>query len=236
MSFESRCVGGGEGVLVGKQHGTTVSFSGLFSGFCKKFGTLFLGLGLTLSAQAAASSLTVGFEQPHYEVNVGQAFSVNVVLPPLANGLFSYGIRLNLPAGKVVPGASDAVLVPFPINYNGTAGAGAFRQISTDYIGVKGTINFDAALEPYKGALLTTFNLKNQAGMGDTYTLTLDLFRTLGPTETLFVDGIGVNLDPLITFGTASVTVVPEPSVAILLSLPLAWKLVSRLTEKGSRA
>jgi hypothetical protein len=127
-------------------------------------------------------------------------------------------------------------VVPLPINFNGTAGPGALRQVKTDSIGVKGTINFDAALQPYKGALLTTFNLKNQAGLGETYTLTLDLFRTLGPTETVFVDGLGVNLDLLITFASASITVIPEPSVVVLLVLPLAWKLVSRLMEKGSRA
>jgi hypothetical protein len=235
MSLDSRSVGGGDGIKGGKEQGQGVPFFRHVCEFWRLIPLILFGFR-GFSVDAADGSLTVGFEQPQYQVNVGQAFSVNVALPPLPNGLFSYGIRLNLPAGKVVGSTSDAAVVPLPINFNGTAGPGALRQITTDMIGVKGTVNFDAVLEPYKGALLTTFNLKNQAGVGETYTLTLDLFRTLGPTETVFVDGLGVNLDSLITFGSASVTVVPEPSLAVILALPLAWKLVSRFTEKGTRA
>ena len=235
MSFDSRSVEGGNGILIAKQFGQGAPFRNQCFGFFRLISWVLLGL-MGFSGNAADGSLKVGFEQPQYQVNVGQAFSVNVALPPLPNGLFSYGIRLILPAGKVVAGSSDAAVVPLPINFNGTAGPGAFRQVTTDFIGVKGTVNFGGTLEAYKGALLTSFNLKNQAGVGETYTLTLDLFRTLGPTETVFVDGLGVNLDPLVTFGSASVTVVPEPSVAVLLVLPLAWKLVSRLMEKGCRA
>jgi hypothetical protein len=235
MSFDSRSVGGGDWILVRKQPGRGTPLSSQLLGFSSLISGVLFSL-IPVSVNAADTSLKVGFEQPQYQVNVGQAFSVNVALPPLPNGLFSYGIRLNLPAGKVVASTSDAAVVPLPINFNGTAGAGALRQITTDLIGVKGTVNFDGALEPYKVALLTTFSLKNQAGVGETYTLTLDLFRTLGSTETVFVDGLGVNLDPLITFGSASVTVVPEPSVAVLLALPLAWTLVSRIMKKGPRA
>jgi hypothetical protein len=235
MSSDSQSVGEEDSILVEKQRGRGASFSNRVFGISRLISRVLLGF-LGVSVMAVDGSLKVGFEQPQYQVDVGQAFSVNVALPPLPNGLFSYGIRLNLPAGKVVASTSDAAVVPLPINFNGTAGPGALRQIATDLIGVKGTINFDAPLESYKGALLTTFNLKNQAGVGETYTLTLDLFRTLGPTETVFVDGLGLNLDSLITFGSASVTVIPEPSVAVLLALPLAWKLVSRFMEKGSRA
>jgi hypothetical protein len=234
MSLESPAVRMGDGALFEREQRRNALFCSRFFAFAAVIGG---AVSACVSSEGAAdSSVAVGFEQAQYQVGIGQAFSVNVALPPLPNGLFSYGIRLNLPVGKVVAGASDAAVVPFPINFNGTAGPGVFRQVTADFIGVKGTVSFDAALEPYRGALLTTFNLKNQAGVGETYTLTLGLFRTLGPTETLFVDGLGVNLDPLITFGSVSVTVVPEPSVAFLLSLPFAWKLASRLMEKGSRA
>lgn len=236
MSSASQCVGKGDGVLVEKQQGHGVPWASIFSHFSLRIRGFFTIFASVLSVAGADASLSVGFEQAQYQVVVGQPYSVNVVLPPLPNGLFSYGIRLNLPAGKVLASTSDAAVVPLPINYNGTAGAGALRQVTADSIGVKGTVSFDATLEPYRGALLTTFNLKNQAGLGETYKLTLDVFRTLGSTETVFVDGLGANLDPLITFGAANVTVVPEPSMAFLLAIPLAWKLVTRLTEKGTRA
>lgn len=84
---------------------------------------------------------------------------------------------------------------------------------------VKGTVDFNAINARYKGALLTTFTLKNKAAPGQTYVLTLDLFRTLGPTESVFVDGAGVNLDPSISFQSVEVMVVPEPSVAALVAL-----------------
>src|SRR4051812_18810945 len=119
MSFAARCAGGEDGE---SEQGQVMSLFGHSFSFSRAIVGVLAGVGFVFGANAAEGSLTVGFEQPQYEVGVGQAFSMNVVLPPLPNGLFSYGIRLNLPAGKLVAGASDAAVVPLPINFNGTVG------------------------------------------------------------------------------------------------------------------
>jgi hypothetical protein len=157
-------------------------------------------------------------------------FSVNVVIPQLDAGLFSYGVQVILPSGKA---ASDSIVVPPPLNFNGVLGPGALKQMGADVFGVKGTIDFDAIAAAYEGALIGTFNIKNLVTtVGESYPLTLDFFRTLGPNETLFVDGTGTALDPRITFGSAMIVIVPEPSVLALLAIPLAWKIFSHRAVK----
>ncbi len=194
------------------------------------------GAILLATSSVGADAVNVGFDQASYQVAPGQAYSVNVVLPALPNGLFSYGIRLILPAGKALAAASDSVVVPAPLNFNGTAGAGALKEIGADALGVKGTVDFETIAASYHGTLLATFNLQNVAAAGQTYSLSLDLFRTLGATETLFVDGAGVPLDQSIALGSALVVVIPEPSTLSLLALPLLVRMAGRMVGKGERS
>jgi hypothetical protein len=235
MSSSSRWVKGEDKIIRGREK------RGEFTRFLRCFfasaaaGVCFFSFSSRI-VSAAEGSLTVGFDQSQYQVGPNDSFSVSVVLPPLPNGLFSYGVQLALPQGKVQPAGSGSIVVPTPLDFNGTMGPGASRQVQADLLGVRGTVDFGAVNAAYKGVLLTTFNLKNQAGAGQTYTLTLDIYRTLGPSETVFVDGLGTDLDSLLAFGSALVVVVPEPSVAALLALPLAWKLVSGLAQKGCKA
>lgn len=179
--------------------------------------------------------LPIGFDSSEYHVAPGASFSVSVVLPALPNGLFSYGVRLALPVPDVSATGSQSIVVPTPLDFNGTAGPGALQQITGNFLGVKGTVDFNAVNAAYKGALLTTFNLKNEAGIGQSYTLTLDVFRTLGESETVFVDGVGNNLDPRIVFGSATVLVVPEPSLTALICLACALVVVTRRRPAAAR-
>jgi hypothetical protein len=77
---------------------------------------------------------------------------------------------------------------------------------------VKGTVSFSVQpLTSYPGALLATFLVTDRTlSAGGSYQIGLSLFRTLGPTETVFVDGAGHALDGGITFGSAEIEVVPE--------------------------
>ena len=63
----------------------------------------------------------------------------------------------------------------------------------------------------------------------------LDFFRTLGPNETLFVDGQGRSLDGQITFDSAEIEVVPEPEILNLVLVgSCCWMWRPRLQHRVS--
>jgi len=146
-------------------------------------------------------------------------------MDPLApSGLFSYGLRLRIDPAAVVASASEPVQLPPALNHNGVAGAGAVQMIGSDWVGVKGTVDITALpIEFYGEAILATFLLTDQSGIvGGSYELRLDFFNTLGPTESIFVDGEGNTLDDRITFGSAIVNIIPEPATLHLGAFALA--------------
>jgi hypothetical protein len=179
--------------------------------------------GVTRSALSAeADAIRVSFDRDSYEVRPNQDFQVKVTITPPPAGLFSYGVRITFPSTSAAAAASDSILIPSPLDFGGVLGAGAFRQVSPGSLAVKGTVEQSPNLLAYSGELLAMFNLTaGDLNLGNTFSLGLDLFRTLGPTESIFVDGQGNPLDGRLQFGGATVTVVPEPEVLTLLSLPL---------------
>jgi hypothetical protein len=200
--------------------------------FCAGAPAFFLAIS-SVFAQATEEQIVVRFDQSTYQVAPNGIVSVGIVITPPASGLFSYGVRLNLPPGKAAATSSDSIEVPSPLDFNGVFGPGALRTVDAAGGGVKGTVNIDPLVEAYRNALIATFNLENRVGtVGASYPLTLDLFRTLGPAESIFVDGLGNTLDQRIVFGTAMVTVVPEPSLMALLGLPLVMKFLTSIVSR----
>lgn len=160
-----------------------------------------------------AQNLSLAFDQADYTAQAGQALMVSVQFasPPPA-GLFSYGLKLtHEPDPFLVPTAS-AIQVPASLDFNGVAGAGASKAVDPGFAGAKGTVDlFAAPIQYYSGSQLVRFELHYQTP--GHYNLGLAIFRTLGPTESVFVDGKGGILDNNISFGSARVEVVPEPTV-----------------------
>ena len=177
-------------------------------------------IGFVNSTHAA---ILVTFDQSEYVVSsVGEPFEVQVLidaddrtpeLEPIPRGLFSYGSEIIFdPLKANAAGVSEIDIVSELDNFGFSAGG--FKEASAGRAAGKGNIDQNEnPLEPYMGNLLMTVTLTNNAAPIDEYPLDLDFFRTLGPTEQLFVDGAGSVLDADITFGAAKVRVVPEPTV-----------------------
>lgn len=160
-----------------------------------------------------AAGVTVDFGAGEYVAIQGGTVLITVEIdyePGDPMDLFSYGVR-------VIPGSTESIMVvnisvPPELDFLGFRGPGALVDTSVDVLGVKGTI--DVLADPrtnYGGSLLATFELAFFE-LGEV-TLDLELFRTLGPTEDVFVAGDGTTLDENITFGSATVNVLTVEEV-----------------------
>lgn len=194
---------------------------------CILFGSLGLG------ASALGQGLAVGFSQPSFEARVGEATFIRVELSStLPVGLFSYGVRLVFDPAEVLRVTPAGVNVPAELDFNGVRGPGALRQVGPGFAAVKGTVDFAAdPVRYYSGVVLATFAV-TPLRMEDC-ALSLELFRTLGPDEQVFVGGDGTKLDDTLRFGSARLWVVPEPSAAVLWLAGLTLVCVRRAREGG---
>jgi hypothetical protein len=190
---------------------------------------------LAMPGMAHGQGFIVGFTQSVYEVEAGRLVTVPVEFKStLPVGIFSYGIRfLHDPADA--PFLSDlAVQVPVELDFDGVNGSGAAKYFGPAWGGVKGTVDFDAnPIQYYTGTLLAVFQW-TPAKPG-TFALTLEILRTLGPTEQVFVAGDGSVLDSQLQFGSAHVIVIPEPSPLLLLGLG-AVAIVCRVRNRTRHA
>jgi hypothetical protein len=199
------------------------------------------------STASTAATISVRFDQDEYIVQgPGEAIDAWVLidgnLDPttvdrLRAGLFSMGLAMSYPSAKAQLADASQVMVVPELSHFGFSAA-PFVQVSPGFAGAKG--NIDVTVDPqvdYVGSSLVKFTLTNTATGPDTYPLTLDFFRTVGPNEQLFLDGLGNVLDPEIQFGSARVIVVPEPlsttlTTAMLALLALMWH-TRRMTTFG---
>ena len=173
---------------------------------------------------ASGSGLySVRFDQPVYFVQPGQSsVPVGILIDPAPEaGLFSYGVTLKFDSAMASVPDSSAVKVVPPLNFDGVRGAGANIQLAAGTASVKGSVDTSLpAGTAYSGSLIGVFEVKNQAPAGSSYLLELSLNRTLGPSESVFVDGKGQVLDSGLTFGTAQIIVqVPEPGMLSLVGI-----------------
>jgi hypothetical protein len=179
-----------------------------------------------------AARYLVHFDQDLYVVNgPGETLVARVLIDadaatpsddPIPTGLFSFGVLSSFNGAKVQVASAGDVDPVASLDFFGFA-SGAFEQVASDRVGVKGNIDQVASpLQPYGSALLAEITFTNLASAVDEYPLDLELFRTVGPNEQLFLDGTGLVLDPDMMFRGARVRVVPEPSTVGLALLMIA--------------
>lgn len=190
---------------------------------------------------AGQGTLSVGPSQSGYFVRPNESVAISVVIDAtIPAGLFSYGVRLEFDPAKLVATATQPVMVPMALNFNGVEGIGALIGSGNGWLGVKGTVDISALpLQAYSGTLLATFLLADLTGVvGETYEFDLTFFNTLGASETIFVDGLGRGLDDRISFGSGFVTIVPEPSTLGILAVAgmmgLGWWQGRRAVRRAS--
>lgn len=202
---------------------------------------LMLASLVSAGAGSAFGQPGVLFDRSIYQVAPGEFFDVFVLLDgdtstpaaePLANGLFSYGWRMEFESTKAT---IDGVTIPTALDYFGFV-PGASLTADPGLAGAEGNID-QVTLTPYEDSLLATMRLQNLALAPDTYDLTLSLAPHF-PTEQLFLDGQENVLDDTLVFGTARVVVaVPEPAGMMLAALISVGAGVSsiRRTRKSRR-
>lgn len=201
-------------------------------------GALILALCALRPCWVQAANYVVHFDQDEYIVNgPGDTIQMQVLIDsnpatpqddPVLEGLFSFGVRTDFNSAKALIASAADIDVEPALNYFGFA-AGAFKQVQPGFGGGKGNINQNAPFSPYPGTLLMEVTLTNLASAVDSYPVSLDFFRTVGPNEQLFLNGLGVVLDPQIEFRPSLVRVVPEPGALVLTMLTIAclglWRL-----------
>ncbi|MCB1095298.1 MAG: PEP-CTERM sorting domain-containing protein [Verrucomicrobiae bacterium] len=209
--------------------------------FCQRLSPRFLLTGLAaLALSSASEAATILFDRESYVTTPGTALQVVMSIHYAADepmDLFSYGVKLfgTSNADHIV---FDSVRPVASLDFNGVAGDGALVAIMSGEAGVKGTVSLaNDPVQSYQGAELATFTLT--IGASGNYELSSGFFNTLGPTETIFVSGDGMNLDPLLTFSKTTISVVPEPSTAFLFSIGVMVYLATRrrsADQAGSRS
>ena len=173
----------------------------------------------SLLCTVAQAGIGIHLDQDEYFVNPGEAFDAQVLLDandltlgdqPLASGLFSYGLRLTFNSIDAHVEDTTQINVPPELDFNGFD-AGAIKDLGDGFAAVKGTIDA-VAFEPYYGTLLATVSITDLTPPNlapDYYTMNMEIYRTLGPSEQVFLDFTGECLDDVITFESATVIVAP---------------------------
>ena len=171
-------------------------------------------LFLLLLAAAPGSLLAdarVAFPRTSYEILAGKEFLAPVQLNPMPEaGLFSYGLVVTVEGSGGLTGIT--VLAPQPtLAFDGVTGPGTRGVTATAgrYTG-KGTVDMFLAAKP--NHMEATLGNVSIAGLPEgTYTLRLAPYNTLGPTESVFVDGQCRAIDGTLAYGSATLTVVARP-------------------------
>ena len=203
-------------------------------------GTVALFLGWLLVVPSLEAAIVVRTDQAVYNVMPGETFQIDVhidqddqtlgpAFEPLPNGLFSNGVMLAYPVGlATIPTVADITPVA-DLDYFGFT-PGAMENVTVNSAMVKGNINQTLAI-PYFGSLLASFQITNLAAAPSSYLVNLDEWRTLGPTEQIFVDGAGIVLDTVPStnlFRNARINVIPEPN-GWLMVLGIAFALTASM-------
>lgn len=172
-------------------------------------------LVMSLWANGAEEPVYIDFGKTTYTSAPGERFNVTVQLrSPLEGGLSSYGVKLLFPSTEAI--VEKLTFLEPALNFNGPQGSPAITEFGPGFAAVKGTIDFFAQpMQYFSGTRIVEFEVLNLSS-GE-YALSLELYRTLGPTESIFVNGGGSVLDQRLVFGSA--TVVPEPGSIIVFLL-----------------
>lgn len=160
---------------------------------------------------AQSPNYRVEFPQANYDVSALQEFTTSVRINPVpASGLFSYGLICTVEGNNGLAGIVTMVPVP-DLGFDGIRGAGsrAVSAITGRYTG-KGSVNIQLPQKTnHNDPILGTLAI---AGLTPgTYVLGLASYNTLGPTESVFVDGQSRSLDSQLVFGSATLSIASSP-------------------------
>lgn len=199
--------------------------------FWRAFPVFYAGVVGSCWAQGTLpAGAKIRFDQDSYTATAkGSSVPLRVLIePPPVAGLFSFGVRVTFDPSYALLDPVLGARVEQTLNFNAAAGPGALVESGPGFVGLKGTLDlFSANLEPYLGNVLATVNLQNLGEAGTVYRVGVEIFRTVGPTETVFVDGVGRSLDAGLSFGFSQITVaVPEPTPGSLLGVGLSLSLL----------
>ena len=185
----------------------------------------------SLISEAAHGSLSIHFDSPIYTVAPGGTVRVQVLYDadittagdqPITGGLFSEGFSLT-PQNGLYTSGPEAVVLPSVMTQSSSTQVPAvwWQQSSVSIQANEGS----GATSGYDEALLATVTISDNFPSGS-YSL------TLGPSEanvTNFLDfPTRSGQDAGISWGTATVTVTPEPAGLGLLACGLAAMLPRR--------
>ncbi len=164
-----------------------------------------------------SAGIAVRFEAPEYTVNGSGEFTVRVVIDgddqvpgfqPIANGLFHFGVKVSFTPAQVETNRESLEVVA-TLDYSGLV-PGAAVEIGDGFLSSKGNIILSTPTsQPFLENILFALTFANRAPVGSQYELQLSSAASL-PSETLFLDGKGKPLDDTVTFGSGSVTVLPD--------------------------
>lgn len=176
-----------------------------------------LSAGLSL---AQTQRHQVRFAEAHYLLAPGENLRTPVLIDPLpAEGLFSYGVIATVRGENNLVGVVN--LTPRPtLAFDGPRGPGNQTASATGVFSGKGSVDLLLpAKSPHRETTLAELSLGVlPEGI---YQLDLALYNTLGPTESVFVDGRHRSLDPLLDFGSALLEVVSTPEGTLSAAGPL---------------
>jgi hypothetical protein len=170
------------------------------------FTPLFI-VSCALPASAQTVVRRVEFSQNTFNAPPSREFETPVLIRPKPPaGLFSYGVVCNVQGNNGVAGI--VILAPAAaLSFDGVLGTGPRGIIAeTGKYSVKGSVDvFSAAKAAHSGETLGTLTI---AGLpSGNYTLSLASYNTLGPSESVFVDGNCRSLDSSLEFGSATLQV-----------------------------
>ena len=172
-------------------------------------------------ARADEGPTRVEFPRPAYDILLGQEFQAPVQINPLpAAGLFSYGLIITVEGNNGLIGITT-MMPKATLAFDGVMGPGN-RGVTTEAgkYSAKGTVNIFPPEKPNHRE--TELGSLAVAGLPEgTYTLRLATYNTLGPTETVFVDGECRPLDAQLVFATATLNVIIKPEGTITALGPM---------------
>jgi hypothetical protein len=186
---------------------------------------LFTFLGATLaslvmaSTASAALNIALSSTTDVSNLNIGDTFTVDIVISSTAPETTGLGMRADGGAGLTATGTFNAPASIFnfspSVPFGGVANTPALLGVSAD-----GTVNLfqGVSLSAAAGAGPDSFSVEFQATSAGTYTITVG--QVAGHPEDVYLGG-----DNVYNNGTLSYTVngvVPEPGTALLMGLGLA--------------